>query len=68
MPPLRSPVVTSLSLTSTPAAAAKVDAVVIGVAQGPRGLVLAAGSDSIATAFGKSLLPALTGLGATGRP
>ena len=59
---------TSLSLTSTPAASVKVDAVVIGVAQGPRGLVLAAGADSVATSLGKSLLPALVGLGATGRP
>ncbi len=58
---------TSLSLSSSPAASAKVDAVVIGVAQGPRGLVLAPGSDSIAAALGKGLLPALTGLGATGR-
>jgi leucyl aminopeptidase len=58
--------VTTLSLTSTPAAAAKVDAVVIGVAQGPRGLVLVPGGDSVATALGKSLLPALAGLGATG--
>ena len=59
---------TTLSLTSTPAASVKVDAVVIGVAQGPRGPVLAAGSDSVATALGKGLLPALVGLGATGRP
>jgi len=59
--------VTTLALTSTPAATAKADAVVIGVAQGPRGLVLAPGSDSIATALGTGLLPALAGLGATGR-
>jgi len=59
--------VTSLSLSSSPAASAKVDAVVIGVAKGPKGLVLAPGSDSVASALGKGLLPALTGLGATGK-
>ncbi len=58
---------TSLSLSSSPAAGLKVDAVVIGVAKGPKGLVLAPGSDSVAGAFGKALLPALVGLGATGR-
>ncbi|MBW3659832.1 MAG: leucyl aminopeptidase [Actinobacteria bacterium] len=58
---------TSLSLSSSPAASAKVDAVVIGVAKGPKGLVLAPGSDSVASALGKGLLPALSGLGATGR-
>ncbi len=58
---------TSLSLSSSPAASAKVDAVVIGVTRGPKGLVLAPGSDSVASALGKGLLPALTGLGATGK-
>ena len=58
---------TTLSLSSSPAASAKVDAIVIGVVQGPRGLVLAPGNDSVAAALGKGLLPALAGLGATGR-
>ena len=58
---------TSLSLSSSPAASAKVDAVVIGLAKGPKGPVLAPGSDSVATAVGKALLPALVGLGATGK-
>ncbi|MCW2615108.1 MAG: putative cytosol aminopeptidase, partial [Frankiales bacterium] len=58
---------TTLSLSSASAASAKVDAIVIGVARGPKGLVLAPGSDSVATALGKGLLPALAGLGATGR-
>ena len=58
---------TSLSVSSASAATAKVDAVVIGVARGPKGLVLAPGADSIATALGKGLLPALVGLGATGK-
>jgi leucyl aminopeptidase len=59
--------VTSLSLSSSPAASAKVDAVVIGIARGPKGLVLAPGADSVASALGKGLLPALSGLGATGK-
>ena len=58
---------TTLSVSSASAATAKVDAVVIGVARGPKGLVLAPGADSIATALGKGLLPALVGLGATGK-
>ena len=57
--------VTSISLSPS-AASVKADAVVIGVAQGPKGLVLAAGSEEVAAAFGKTLLPALAGLGATG--
>jgi leucyl aminopeptidase len=44
----------------------KADAVVIGVAKGPKGLVLAPGSDAVAAAFGKKLLPTLAALGATG--
>jgi leucyl aminopeptidase len=59
--------VTSLTVSSTNAAAARTDALVIGVHKGPKGLVLAAGSADVAKAFGKSLLPALVGLGATGK-
>jgi leucyl aminopeptidase len=59
--------VTTLALTSSSPATLKVDALVIGVAQGPRGLVLAAGAESVTAALGKGLLPALTGLGATGK-
>ena len=58
---------TSLSLSSTSAATAKVDAIVFGVARGPEGLVLAPGSEDLSQAFGTGLLPALIGLGATGR-
>ncbi len=58
---------TSISVTTGQAATIKTDALVIGVAQGPKGLVLAAGSQAVAAAFGKSLLPALVGLGATGK-
>ncbi|MCW2715789.1 MAG: Leucyl aminopeptidase, partial [Frankiales bacterium] len=58
---------TSLSLTSSSVTRLKVDAIVIGLAQTPKGLALAPGSEDVASAFGKALLPALTGLGATGR-
>ena len=58
---------TSLSLSSTPAASVKVDAVVIGVTKGPKGLLLAPGADSVDDALGNKLLAALTGLGATGK-
>jgi leucyl aminopeptidase len=59
--------VTTLLTTSTPAAQVKADAVVVGVAKGPKGLVLAPGSEAVAAAFGKKLLPTLTALGATGK-
>ncbi|MCW2599795.1 MAG: leucyl aminopeptidase [Frankiales bacterium] len=58
---------TSISVSSSSAATVKADALVIGVVKGPKGLVLAPGSDDVAKAFGKGLLPALTGLGATGK-
>ena len=58
---------TTLSVSSNRASGLKVDAVVIGVSKGPKGLVLAPGSEDVAKAFGKSLLPALTALGATGK-
>ena len=56
----------SLTLSSAPASTLKVDAVVIGVIKGPKGLALAPGSEAVAAAVGKGLLPALRGLGATG--
>ncbi len=58
---------TSLSLSSSAAAGLKVDALVVGVARGRKGLTLVAGSDGVAEAFGKALLPALVALGATGK-
>ena len=58
---------TSLTVSSAPAASIEADAIVIGVARGPEGLLLAPGSESVATALGTGLLPALVGLGATGR-
>ena len=58
---------TSLVVTSAPADSTEADAIVIGVARGPGGLVLAPGSERVAAALGAALLPALVGLGATGR-
>jgi leucyl aminopeptidase len=59
--------VPTLSLTTTAAASLKVDALVVGVAKGPRGLVLAPGAAGVADALGTSLTAVLAGLGATGR-
>ncbi|MGZ6827502.1 MAG: M17 family peptidase N-terminal domain-containing protein, partial [Mycobacteriales bacterium] len=58
---------TTLTTSSSSAATLRTDALVIGVVKGPKGLVLAPGSEDVAKAFGKALLPALTGLGATGK-
>jgi leucyl aminopeptidase len=59
--------VTSLSLTSSAATSLKVDALVVGVAKGPKGLVLAPGAEAVSKALGAQLLPVLAGLGATGK-
>ena len=56
----------SLTVSSASGSTVKVDAVVIGVVTGPKGLSLAPGSEAVAAAVGKGLLPALRGLGATG--
>ena len=56
---------TALVISATPDT--KADALVIGVATGPKGLVLAPGSEAAAAAFGKKLLPTLAALGATGK-
>ena len=58
---------TTASVSLASAATLKTDAVVIGVMKGPTGLVLAPGSEPIAAAFGKALVPALLGLGASGK-
>ncbi|MCU1692656.1 MAG: Leucyl aminopeptidase [Frankiales bacterium] len=58
---------TTLALTSTSPASLRADALVVGVAVGPRGLVLAPGAESVAEKLGKGLLPALVALGATGK-
>jgi leucyl aminopeptidase len=59
--------VTTLSLSSGPVASLRVGALVVGVAAGPKGLVLAPGAEDVAKVLGKGLLPALAGLGATGK-
>ena len=58
---------TTLSLSSSAPTSLRVDALVVGVAQGPAGPVLVDGTADVSAAFGKGLLPALVGLGATGR-
>ena len=58
---------TTLSLSASSAAELAADAVVIGVAQGPGGVVVVPGAEGIEAALGDGLLPALTGLGATGK-
>jgi leucyl aminopeptidase len=59
--------VTSLSLASGNPSSLKVDAVVIGVAKGPKGLVVTPAGEPVGKAFGKGLVSALSGLGATGK-
>jgi leucyl aminopeptidase len=59
--------VTTLALTTSSAPSLKVDAVVVGVVPGRKGLALAPGAQELADAVGKGFLPALAGLGATGR-
>ena len=58
---------TSLSLSTSSAAEIEADAVVVGIASGPDGLVLVPGAQALDAALGGGLLAALTGLGATGR-
>ena len=57
---------TSLALTTCSAASLKVDAVVVGVVPGRKGLALAPGAQDVADAVGKGFLAGLQGLGATG--
>jgi leucyl aminopeptidase len=45
----------------------KADALVVGVAKGPKGLVLVPPTDEVASALGKGFATALSGLGATGK-
>ena len=58
---------TSLSLASGNPTSLKVDALVVGIAKGPKGLVLTPGAQAVAEHLGKGFLPALTALGATGK-
>ncbi|MFE9421911.1 leucyl aminopeptidase [Kitasatospora sp. NPDC006697] len=57
---------TALSVSTSSATALRADAVVIGVAKGPKGLVLATGAEAVAEAFEGRLADLLTTLGATG--
>jgi leucyl aminopeptidase len=59
--------VPSLSLTTSAAPSLKVDALVVGVAKGPKGLVIAPGAQAVAEALGAPLGSTLAGLGATGK-
>jgi leucyl aminopeptidase len=58
--------VTSVSLSTSAANALRADAVVVAVAKGPKGLVLAPGAETIDEAFDGKLATVLTTLGATG--
>ena len=58
---------TALSLTKTPLSEVKVDAIIVGIAIGADGPVLAPGASDVDKAFKKRLNAALRALGATGR-
>ena len=58
---------TTLALSTSSAATVTADAVVVGLAQGSSGPVLLPGAESLGEALGDALLPALVGLGATGK-
>ncbi|MFJ8041047.1 leucyl aminopeptidase [Kitasatospora sp. NPDC096147] len=57
---------TALSVSTSSAASLRADALVIGVAKGPKGLLPAAGSEAVAEAFDGKLAEVLATLGATG--
>ncbi|MCX4749521.1 leucyl aminopeptidase [Kitasatospora sp. NBC_01287] len=57
---------TALSVSTSSAAALRADALVIGVAKGPKGLVVASGAEALVEAFEGKLADVLTTLGATG--
>ena len=57
---------TAVSLSTSTAAALRADAVVVAVAKGPKGLVLAPGAETVDEAFEGRLAEVLTTLGATG--
>src|SRR4051812_42938610 len=59
--------VTSLSLASGSPSTQKVDALVVFVSKGPKGLVLSSGAEAVQATLGKGFVAALTGLGATGK-
>ncbi|WP_035850088.1 leucyl aminopeptidase [Kitasatospora azatica] len=57
---------TALSVSTSSAAALRADALVIGVAKGPKGLVVASGAEVVTEAFDGKLVEILSTLGATG--
>ncbi|GAA1182442.1 leucyl aminopeptidase [Kitasatospora gansuensis] len=57
---------TALSVSTSSAASLRADALVIGVAKGPKGLLLASGAEAVAEAFDGKLAELLATLGATG--
>ncbi|PBC72081.1 leucyl aminopeptidase [Streptomyces sp. TLI_235] len=57
---------TTLSVSTSSAASLRADALVVGVAKGPKGLVLAPGAEAVAEAFEGTLTEVLATLGATG--
>ena len=58
---------TSLSLSSGKPTSLKVDALVVGIVQGPKGIVLTPGAEAVKDLVGKGFLSALAALGATGK-
>lgn len=58
--------VTALTLSTSSAATLRADAVVVGVAKGAKGPVVAAGAEAVDKAFGGKLAAVLETLGATG--
>ncbi|MFB6894048.1 leucyl aminopeptidase [Kitasatospora sp. NPDC056327] len=57
---------TALSVSTSSAASLRADALVIGVAKGPKGIVVAPGAEAVAEAFEGKLTEVLGTLGATG--
>ncbi|WP_405013683.1 leucyl aminopeptidase [Kitasatospora sp. NBC_01539] len=57
---------TTLSVSTSSAASLRADALVVGVAKGPKGPVLAPGSETVAEAFDGTLADVLATLGAVG--
>ncbi len=57
---------TALSVSTSSAASLRADALVIGVAKGPKGLLVAPGAEAVAEAFEGKLAEVLSTLGATG--
>ena len=57
---------TTLSVSTSSPAGLRADALVVGVAKGPKGLVIAPGAEAVAEAFDGTLAEVLATLGATG--